>query len=174
MGLPALTSDIADSTAGDVAAIALQYVPGLDQLLAEPRRGSSGAPRLVNCAIQDGRYPLLPPIPADLSRRLGRLCSRDGDRLVAFGRAYDRLEHRNAVQDVLGRDRIGPLAADRRGEGFEFGQLRIKALVLDDLGGARGVAPGARPLGGWREAELELRGPELGTALAAEYGRSGC
>jgi hypothetical protein len=35
MGRPALTSDIAHSTAGDVAAIALQYAPGLDQLLAE-------------------------------------------------------------------------------------------------------------------------------------------
>ena len=35
MGRPALTSDIADSTACDVAAIATQYAPGLDQLLAE-------------------------------------------------------------------------------------------------------------------------------------------
>ena len=35
MGHPALTSDIAHSTAGDMAAIALQYASGLDQLLAE-------------------------------------------------------------------------------------------------------------------------------------------
>jgi hypothetical protein len=117
---------------------------------------AAALPRLVNHVIQDGRYPLLPPILADLSRCLARLCPHDGDRLVTFGRGYYRLEHRNAVQDVLGRDRISPLAADRRGEGFEFGQRRIEALVVDDLGGGRGMAPDARPLGRWREAELEL------------------
>ena len=35
MGRPAFTSDAAHSTAGDVAAIALQYAPRPDQLLAE-------------------------------------------------------------------------------------------------------------------------------------------
>ena len=35
MGRPALTADIAHSTAGDEAGIAPQYAPGLDQLLAE-------------------------------------------------------------------------------------------------------------------------------------------
>jgi hypothetical protein len=68
------------------------------------------------------------------------------NRLVTFGRAHNGLEHRNAVQDVLGWDRIGPLAADRRGEGFEFSQQRIEALVLDDLGGGRDVATRAWPL----------------------------
>ena len=58
---------------------------------------AAALPRLVNRAIQDGRYPLLLPIPADLSRCLGRLCPRDGDRLVAFRRAHNRLEHRNTV-----------------------------------------------------------------------------
>ena len=58
---------------------------------------AAALPRLVNRAIQDGRYPLLPPVRADLSRCLGRLCPRDGDRLVAFSRAHNRLEHRNAV-----------------------------------------------------------------------------
>ena len=43
----------------------------------------------------------------DPSRRLGRLCPRNRNRLVTFGRAHNDLEHRNAVQDVLGWDRIG-------------------------------------------------------------------
>src|SRR6516162_8362326 len=107
------------------------------------------------------------------TRHQGRLCPRNRDRLVAFGRAHDRLKHRYAVQDVLGRDRIDLLAADRRSEGFKFGQQRIEALVLDDLGGGRGVAPSARPFGRWREPELELRGPEFRAALGAKHGESG-
>jgi hypothetical protein len=76
-------------------------------------------------------------------------CPRDRDRLVALCRAHNRLEDRDPVQDVLRGNRINPLAANRRGEGLKFGQQRIEALVLDDFGGGRGVAPGARPLGRW-------------------------
>jgi len=61
----------------------------------------------------------------------------------------------------------------RRSEGFKFGQQRIEAFVLDDLGDGRGVASSARPLGRWREAELELRSPEFCTALGAEHGEAG-
>jgi len=63
----------------------------------------------------------------------------------------------NAVQDLRGRDRIGLLAADRRSEGFKFGQQRIEAFVLNHLEGGRCVVSSARPLGRWREAEPELR-----------------
>src|SRR6267143_1123704 len=47
---------------------------------------------------------------------LSKSVARDFDWLADRGRADDRLEHGDAVQDLLGRDRVGLLTSDRRRE----------------------------------------------------------
>src|SRR6516162_3186262 len=63
-----------------------------------------------------------------------RLSPHNFDRLVERGRANDRLEHGDPMNDFFRCDRIGALALYRGGKPFELGRERVEAAVLDDLG----------------------------------------
>src|SRR5260370_25417885 len=85
------------------------------------------------------------------------------------GRADDRLEDGDPVYFLVGGDRVGPLAIDRRRKPFELGRERIEPPVLDDFGFGYGVATGGWSLGHPREPELDVLVRELAATLFAVH-----
>src|SRR5947207_4633851 len=77
---------------------------------------------------------LLPPSPTTDTSRAElpslRFCIRNRLDLSRLRCTHDRVEHRHAVQDVLDRNRIGRLVADRARKCRELGVEHVEALVL--------------------------------------------
>src|SRR5712691_2910585 len=94
--------------------------------------------------------------------------ARDLDGLAGRRRANDRLERGDAVQYLVHGDRVGRLAADRRGERLKLGENAVEPAVLDDFGRGLAVPAGRHRVRGRGEMEIAFGRQELGAAPGAE------